>query len=168
MALARNEKDFKSVIETLKKSFSEVSKTVLNKQIGINNYINIIEETKKELAMAKCEYEVIKLKLDSYSNSRYVLDHIIDVQQLKGNVKGIGYKSYPPHLRHNYTKMPDEEEMPRFEPSVPLDYKEVTTGLGFKSDSSSKGSSETKEIQHPWNKVLKLLRTMNRRMMNRM
>ncbi|MFS7935714.1 hypothetical protein Hanom_Chr05g00406841 [Helianthus anomalus] len=87
-----------------------MSKTVLGKQIGINNYINIIEETKKELAMAKCEYEAIKLKLDSNFNSRYVLDHIIEVQQRKGNTKGVGYKSCPPPLRHNYTKMPDEEE----------------------------------------------------------
>ncbi|KAJ0520484.1 putative transcription factor interactor and regulator CCHC(Zn) family [Helianthus annuus] len=41
--------------------------------------------------------------------------------------------------------MPDEEEMPRFEPIVPLDYEEVTTGLGFKTDSSSEGSSGTTE-----------------------
>ncbi|XP_022004356.1 uncharacterized protein LOC110901905 [Helianthus annuus] len=38
--------------------------------------------------------------------------------------------------------MPDEEEMPCFEPSVPFDYEEVTTGLGFKWDSSSSTSSE--------------------------
>ncbi|KAJ0566130.1 putative transcription factor interactor and regulator CCHC(Zn) family [Helianthus annuus] len=142
MALARNEKDFKDVIETLKKSVSELTKTVFNKQIGINNYINIIEETKKELVVAKCEHDAIKLKLESYSNSQYVLDHIIDTQQLKGNKKGVRYKSCPPPLRHNYTRMPDEEEMPRFEPSVPFDYEEVTTGLGFKSDSSSSTSSD--------------------------
>ncbi|KAJ0751981.1 putative transcription factor interactor and regulator CCHC(Zn) family [Helianthus annuus] len=145
MALARNEKDFKSVIETLKKSVFELTKNVFNKQIGINNYINIIEEMKKELAVAKCERDAIKLKLESYSNSRYVLDHIIDAQQLKGNKKGVGYKKCSPPLRHNYTHMPNEEEMPRFEPSVPLDYEEVTTGLGFKSDSSSSTSSEQTE-----------------------
>ncbi|MFS8027940.1 hypothetical protein Hanom_Chr16g01504651 [Helianthus anomalus] len=43
----------------------------------------MLEETKKELACAKCEHEAIKLKLDSYSNSRYVLDHIIDIQRKK-------------------------------------------------------------------------------------
>ncbi|KAJ0448029.1 hypothetical protein HanLR1_Chr00c0132g0717971 [Helianthus annuus] len=105
MDLARNEKDFKSVIETLKESVSELTKTVFNKQIRINNYINIIEETKKELAIAKCEHDAIKLKLESYSNSQYVLDHIIDAQQLKGNKKGVGYKKCPPPLRHNYTHM---------------------------------------------------------------
>ncbi|KAJ0730747.1 hypothetical protein HanOQP8_Chr07g0243811 [Helianthus annuus] len=142
MALARNEKDFKDVIGTLKKSVSELTKTVFNKQIGINNYINIIEETKKELAIAKYKHDAIKLKLESYSNSRYVINHIIDTQQLKGNKKGVGYKKCPPPLKHNYTRMPDEEEMPRFEPSVPLDYEEVTIGLGFKSDSSSSTSSD--------------------------
>ncbi|MFS7992795.1 hypothetical protein Hanom_Chr12g01086511 [Helianthus anomalus] len=123
MALVRNEKEFKSVIETLKKSVSEVNK----------------------VAIAKCEHDAIKQKLESYSNSRFVLDHIIDVQQLKGNVKGVGYKACPPPLRHNYTKMPDEEDMPRYEPSVPLDYEEATTGLGFKPDNSSEGSSDNKE-----------------------
>ncbi|KAJ0605711.1 putative transcription factor interactor and regulator CCHC(Zn) family [Helianthus annuus] len=47
MALTRNEKDFKEVIKTLKKNVSELTKTVFNKQIGNNNYINIIKETKK-------------------------------------------------------------------------------------------------------------------------
>ncbi|MFS7910961.1 hypothetical protein Hanom_Chr02g00112361 [Helianthus anomalus] len=78
--------------------------------MGINNYNNIIEELKKELAIAKCEHGAIKLKLESYSNSRYVLDHIIEVQKLKGDVKCIGYKPCPPPLRHNYIKLPDEEE----------------------------------------------------------
>ncbi|KAJ0838597.1 hypothetical protein HanPSC8_Chr14g0596711 [Helianthus annuus] len=41
--------------------------------------------------------------------------------------------------------MPDEEDMPLYEPSVPLDYEEVTTGLGFKPDNSSEGSSDNKE-----------------------
>ncbi|MFS7980734.1 hypothetical protein Hanom_Chr10g00942771 [Helianthus anomalus] len=90
MALTWNEKEFKSVIETLKKSVSELTKTNLNKQTGINNYINIIKETKKELAIAKCEHDAIKLKLESYSNSRYVLEHIIEVQKLKRDVKCIG------------------------------------------------------------------------------
>ncbi|KAJ0586897.1 putative transcription factor interactor and regulator CCHC(Zn) family [Helianthus annuus] len=145
MALTRNEKDFKSVIETLKKSVSELNKVVYHKQVSINDYINLVEETKKELAIAKCEHDAIKQKLESYSNSRFVFDHIIDVQQLKGNVKGVGYKACQPPLRHNYTKMPDEDDMPRFEPSVPLDYEDVTTGLGFKTDNSSEGSSDNKE-----------------------
>ncbi|KAF5783460.1 putative transcription factor interactor and regulator CCHC(Zn) family [Helianthus annuus] len=144
MALTQNEKDFKSVIETLKKSVSELNKVVYHKQVSINDYINLVEETKKELAIAKCEHDAIKQKLESYSNSRFVLDHIIDVQQLKGNVKGVGYKACPPPLMDNYTKMPDEEEMPRYEPSVPLDVEEFATGLGFKPDNSSEGSSDNK------------------------
>ncbi|MFS7937718.1 putative transcription factor interactor and regulator CCHC(Zn) family [Helianthus anomalus] len=104
-----------------------------------------LKRESETLAISKCEHDAIKQKLESYSNSRFVLDHIIDVQQLKGNVKGVGYKACPPPLRHNYTKMPDEEDMPRYEPSVPLDYEEVTTGLGFKPDNSSKGSSDNKE-----------------------
>ncbi|KAJ0848981.1 putative transcription factor interactor and regulator CCHC(Zn) family [Helianthus annuus] len=145
MALTRNKKEFKSVIETLKKSVSEVNKVVYHKQVSINEYINIVEETKKQLAIAQCEHDAIKQKLESYSNSRFVLDHIIDVQQLKGNQKGIGYKKCPPPLRHNYTKMPDEEDMPRYEPSVPLDFEEFSTGLGFKPDSSSNTSSKQQE-----------------------
>ncbi|KAJ0801703.1 putative transcription factor interactor and regulator CCHC(Zn) family [Helianthus annuus] len=146
MALTHNEKEFKSVIEMLKKSVSELTKTVLNKQMGINNYINIIEETKKELAIAKCEHDAIKLNLESYSNSRYALDHIIEVKKLKGDVKSIGYKSCPPPLRHNYTKLPDEEEMPRFEPSVPLNPEEFAAGLGFKLDDFSKESEKTESV----------------------
>ncbi|KAJ0819688.1 putative RNA-directed DNA polymerase [Helianthus annuus] len=145
MALTRNEKDFKEVIETLKKNVSEVNKVVYHKQVSINEYINTVEETKKQLAIAKSEHDAIKQKLDSYSNSRFVLDHIIDVQQLKGNQKGIGYKKCPPPVMNNYTKMPDEEEMPRYEPSVPLDFEEFTTGLGFKPDSSSNTSEKQQE-----------------------
>ncbi|KAJ0568474.1 putative transcription factor interactor and regulator CCHC(Zn) family [Helianthus annuus] len=81
MALTRNEKEFKSVIETLKKSVSEVNNVVYHKQVSINEYINIVEETKKQLAIAQCEHDAIKQKLENYSNSRFVLDHIIDVQQ---------------------------------------------------------------------------------------
>ncbi|KAJ0549269.1 hypothetical protein HanHA300_Chr07g0231631 [Helianthus annuus] len=136
-------KKFKSVIETLKKSVSELTKTVLNKQTGINNYINIIEEMKKELAIAKCEHDAIKLKSESYFNSRYVLDHIIEVQKIKGDVKCIGYKSCPPPLRHNYTKLPDEEEMSCFKPSVPLNPEEFAAGLEFKPDISSEESEKT-------------------------
>ncbi|KAJ0613257.1 putative transcription factor interactor and regulator CCHC(Zn) family [Helianthus annuus] len=145
MALTQNEKEFKSVIETLKKSVSEVSKVVYHKQVSINEYINIVEETKKQLAIAQCEHDEIEQKLESYSNSRFVLDHIIDVQQLKGNQKGIGYKKCPPPLRHNYTKMPDEEDMPRYAPSVPLNFEEFSTGLGFKPDSSLNTSSKQQE-----------------------
>ncbi|MFS8034428.1 hypothetical protein Hanom_Chr17g01581041 [Helianthus anomalus] len=146
MALTRNGKEFKSAIQTLKNSVSELTKTVLNKQTSINNYINIIEETKKELATAKCEHDAIKLKLESYSNSRYVLNHIIEVQKLKGDVKCIGYKSCPPPLRHNYTMLPDEEQMPRFEPSVPLNPEEFAAGLGFKLDNSSRESEKTENV----------------------
>ncbi|KAJ0556565.1 hypothetical protein HanIR_Chr07g0315311 [Helianthus annuus] len=145
MALTQNEKEFKTVIETLKKSVSELNKVVYHKQVSINDYINLVEETKKQLAIAQCEHDAIKQKLDSYSNSQFVLDHIIEVQQPKGNQKGIGYKKCPPPLMNNYTKMPDEEEMPRYEPSVPLDVEEFATGLGFKPDNSSEGSSDNKE-----------------------
>ncbi|KAF5803814.1 putative transcription factor interactor and regulator CCHC(Zn) family [Helianthus annuus] len=145
MALTRNEKEFKSVIETLKKNVSEVNKVVYHKQVSINEYINIVEETKKQLAIAQCEHDAIKQKLESYSNSQFVLDHIIDVQQPKGNQKGIVYKKCPPPLMNNYTKMPDEEEMPRYEPSVPLDVEEFATGLGFKPDNSSNTASKEQE-----------------------
>ncbi|KAF5760609.1 putative RNA-directed DNA polymerase [Helianthus annuus] len=145
MALTRNEKEFKSVIETLKKNVSEVNKVVYHKQVSINEYINLVEETKKQLAIAQCKHDAIKQKLDSYSNSQFVLDHIIDVQQLKGNVKGVGYKACPPPLMSNYTKMPDEEEMPRYEPSVPLNFEEFSTGLGFKPDSSSNTAPKEQE-----------------------
>ncbi|KAJ0942354.1 hypothetical protein HanPSC8_Chr03g0090971 [Helianthus annuus] len=139
-ALKKNEKEFKITIETLRKDVSELTKNVFRKQTAINNYINTLEETKKELVCAKCEYDTIKLKLDSYSNSRYVLDHITDVQKKKGDVKCIGYKACPPPVRHNYTKMPDDEDMPHFEPSVPLDFYEFTNGLGFTKGASSSQS----------------------------
>ncbi|KAM0053693.1 putative transcription factor interactor and regulator CCHC(Zn) family [Helianthus debilis subsp. tardiflorus] len=149
MALTRNEKEFKVQLENLKKSVSEVNKVVYHKQISINEYINIVEETKKQLAIAKCEHDAIKQKLDSYSNSRFVLDHIIDVQQLKGNVSGVGYKKCPAPLRQNYAPPPDEEDMPRYEPSVPLDYEEFSTGLGFKSNNAKQQEASTSMKQSP-------------------
>ncbi|KAM0070343.1 putative transcription factor interactor and regulator CCHC(Zn) family [Helianthus debilis subsp. tardiflorus] len=149
MALTRNEKEFKSVIETLKKDVSEVNKVVYHKQVSINEYINLVEETKKQLAIAKSDHDVIKQKLESYSNSRFVLDHIIDVQQLKGNQKGIGYKKCPPPLRHNYDTMPNDENMPRYEPSVPLNFEEFSTGLGFKPDSAQQQEASTSMKQSP-------------------
>ncbi|MFS8008992.1 hypothetical protein Hanom_Chr14g01279381 [Helianthus anomalus] len=79
MILKKNEKEFKILIETLRKDLSEVTKIVSRKQTVINNYINMLEETKKELACVKCENEAIQVKIDSYSNSRYVPDHIIDI-----------------------------------------------------------------------------------------
>ncbi|MFS8034417.1 putative transcription factor interactor and regulator CCHC(Zn) family [Helianthus anomalus] len=100
----------------------------------------------RELATAKCEHDAIKLKLESYSNSRYVLNHIIEVQKLKGDVKCIGYKSCPPPLRHNYKMLPDEEQMPRFEPSVPLNPEEFAAGLGFKLDNFSRESEKTENV----------------------
>ncbi|KAM0004192.1 putative transcription factor interactor and regulator CCHC(Zn) family [Helianthus debilis subsp. tardiflorus] len=149
MALTRNEKEFKSVIETLKKDVSEVNKVVYHKQISINEYINLVEETKKQLAIAKSEHDAIKQKLESYSNSRFVLDHIIDVQQLKGNQKGIGYKKCPPPLRHNYDTMPNDENMPRYEPSVPLNFEQFSTGLGFKPDNAKQQEASTSMKQSP-------------------
>ncbi|KAM0042339.1 putative transcription factor interactor and regulator CCHC(Zn) family [Helianthus debilis subsp. tardiflorus] len=149
MALTRNEKEFKSVIETLKKDVSEVNKVVYHKQISINEYINLVEETKKQLAIVKSEHDAIKQKLESYSNSRFVLDHIIDVQQLKGDQKGIGYKKCPPPLRHNYDTMPNEENMPRYEPSVPLNFEEFSIGLGFKPDNAKQQEASTSMKQSP-------------------
>ncbi|MFS7994014.1 hypothetical protein Hanom_Chr12g01100871 [Helianthus anomalus] len=78
----------------------------------------MLEETRRELPCANSENEAIQLKLDSYSNSRYVLDHNILIQKKKKDVTCIGYKKCPPHVRHNYNKMPNEEDVPQFEPSV--------------------------------------------------
>ncbi|MFS8006919.1 hypothetical protein Hanom_Chr14g01254871 [Helianthus anomalus] len=74
----------------------------------------MLEETKNELAYVKCENEEIQLKIDSYSKSRYVLDHIIDIQKKKTDVTCVGYTKCPPPIRNNYTKMPDEEDKPHF------------------------------------------------------
>ncbi|MFS7970616.1 hypothetical protein Hanom_Chr09g00823001 [Helianthus anomalus] len=95
---------------------------------------------KKELACAKCEQDAIKLKLDSYSNSRYVLDLSVDVQKKKGDEKRIGYKACPPPVRHNYTKMPDDKDMPHFEPTIPLYFVEFTAVLRFTKGASSSQS----------------------------
>ncbi|MFS7918772.1 hypothetical protein Hanom_Chr03g00205081 [Helianthus anomalus] len=143
MVLKRHEKELKTIIETLKKDVSDLTKIVSRNQTTINNYINMLEETKKELACAKCENVAIQFKLDSYSNSWYMLDHIIDIQKRKGNVKCIGDQSCPPPIRHNYTKLPNEEDMPHFEPSVSLDIEEFAVGLGFKKNISSNQAQST-------------------------
>ncbi|KAJ0887806.1 putative transcription factor interactor and regulator CCHC(Zn) family [Helianthus annuus] len=132
-----HEKDFKSVIEKLKKDKTELTKMVSRKQTDINLYISRLEIMQKEMACVKTESEAIQLKLDSYLSSSYVLDHIIDVQKEKRDVTCIGYKKCPPPVRHNYDEMPDEEDKTFFEPSVPLDVKEFATGLGYKKEASS-------------------------------
>ncbi|KAJ0931800.1 hypothetical protein HanPSC8_Chr04g0166121 [Helianthus annuus] len=121
MFYENHEKEFKLVIEKLKKDKTELTEMVSRKQTDINLYITRLEIMKKEMACVKTESEAIQLKLDSYLSSSYVLDHIIDVQKEKRDVTCIGYKKCPPPVRHNYDAMPDEEDRTFFEPSVPLD-----------------------------------------------
>ncbi|KAJ0894397.1 putative transcription factor interactor and regulator CCHC(Zn) family [Helianthus annuus] len=80
-----HEKEFKKVNDTLREDKTELVETVSRKQTAINNYITRLEEAQKELACVKCENEAIQLRLDSYSNSRYVLDHIIHIQKKKND-----------------------------------------------------------------------------------
>ncbi|KAJ0900472.1 putative transcription factor interactor and regulator CCHC(Zn) family [Helianthus annuus] len=137
MFYENHEKEFKSVIEKLKKDKTELTKMVSRKQTDINLYISRLETMQKEMACVKTESEAIQLKLDSYLSSSYVLDHIIDVQKEKRDVTCIGYKNCPPPVRHNYDAMPDEEDRVFFEPSVPLDVKEFAAGLGYTKEVSS-------------------------------
>ncbi|MFS7989259.1 putative transcription factor interactor and regulator CCHC(Zn) family [Helianthus anomalus] len=137
MFYENHEKEFKSVMETLKKDKTELTKMVSRKQTDINLYISRLEIMEKEMACVKTESDAIQLKLDSYLSSSYVLDHIIDVQKEKRDVTCIGYKKCPPPVRHIYDPMPDEEDRVFFEPSVPLDVKEFTAGLGYKKEVSS-------------------------------
>ncbi|KAF5784489.1 hypothetical protein HanXRQr2_Chr11g0520101 [Helianthus annuus] len=137
MFYENHEKEFKSVIETLKKDKTELTKMVSRKQTDINLYISRLESMQKEMACVKTESDAIQLKLDSYLSSSYVLDHIIDVQKEKRDVTCIGYKKCPPPVRHNYDAMPDEEDRVFFEPSVPLDVKEFAAGLGYQKEVSS-------------------------------
>ncbi|KAL9999122.1 putative transcription factor interactor and regulator CCHC(Zn) family [Helianthus debilis subsp. tardiflorus] len=147
--LTKNEKEFKETIKSLKYDVSELQKAVLRKQYANNDLIDTIEQQMVELATAKCECETIKQKLESYSNSRYVLDHIIDVQKKKKDEKftGVGFKACPPPMNHNYSKLPDHEEMPRFEPTVPLNRDDFAVGLGFKAGTSSSGQSESEKVK---------------------
>ncbi|KAL9998881.1 hypothetical protein Hdeb2414_s0518g00909291 [Helianthus debilis subsp. tardiflorus] len=147
--LTKNEKEFKETIKSLKHDVSELQRAVLRKQYANNNLIDTIEQRMVELATAKCECETIKQKLESYSNSRYVLDHIIDVQKKKKDEKftGVGFKSCPPPMNHNYSKLPDHKEMPRFEPTVPLNLDDFAVGLGFKTGTSSSGQSEPEKVK---------------------
>ncbi|KAF5785694.1 putative transcription factor interactor and regulator CCHC(Zn) family [Helianthus annuus] len=137
MFYENHEKEFKSMIETLKKDKTELTKMVSRKQTDINLYISRLEMMQKEMACVKTESDAIQLKLDSYLSSSYVLDHIIDVQKEKRDVTCIGYKKCPPPVRHNYDAMPDEEDRVFFEPSVPLDVKEFAAGLGYQKEVSS-------------------------------
>ncbi|MDV3153337.1 MAG: hypothetical protein Q8755_03085, partial [Candidatus Phytoplasma australasiaticum] len=107
--LVDNERDYKETIKTLKDNVSNLSKTVILKQDAINSYITSLEQTKKELATVKCDYEASKLKFDSYSNSKYVLDHIIEVGKPTKKTKGLGYGNCPPPLGDKFLK----EDVPR-------------------------------------------------------
>ncbi|KAJ0788288.1 putative transcription factor interactor and regulator CCHC(Zn) family [Helianthus annuus] len=146
--LTKNEKEFKETIKSLKHDVSELQKAVLRKQHANNNLIDTIEKQMVELATARCECDAIKQKLDSYSNSRFVLDHIISVQKEKGDKKCIGYKKCPPPMSHNYSKQPDDEDMPRFEPTVPLARDDFAAGLGFKTGTSSSEQSASENVEN--------------------
>ncbi|MFS7937949.1 hypothetical protein Hanom_Chr05g00433811 [Helianthus anomalus] len=54
----------------------------------------------------------------------------------KKDVNCVVHKKCPPPVRHNYTKIPDEEDMPHFESSVPLNFEAFAVGLGFKKEIS--------------------------------
>ncbi|MFS8006962.1 hypothetical protein Hanom_Chr14g01255381 [Helianthus anomalus] len=101
----------------------------------------------EELASAWCNYKTIKQKLDSYSNSKYVLDHIIDTQKKIEDVKCICYQSCSPPMRHNYTKLPDDEDMPHFEPTIPLDPAEFAIDSPIAMDGSGDESNKEKPEQ---------------------
>ncbi|KAM0033807.1 putative transcription factor interactor and regulator CCHC(Zn) family [Helianthus debilis subsp. tardiflorus] len=146
--LTRNEKEFKTTIASLKHDVSELQKAVLRKQHAINNLIDTIEQQMVELATARCECEAIKQKLESYSNSRFVLDHIIEVQKKKGDKKCVGFKSVPPPMNHNYSALPDDERVPRFEPHVPLALDDFAAGIGFKTGASSSGQSNSENVNN--------------------
>ncbi|MFS8001900.1 hypothetical protein Hanom_Chr13g01195731 [Helianthus anomalus] len=58
------EKEFKKIIETLKKDKTDLTKMVSKKQTEINLYMNRLELMQKEMACVKSESEAIRLKLD--------------------------------------------------------------------------------------------------------
>ncbi|MFS7899108.1 hypothetical protein Hanom_Chr10g00903291 [Helianthus anomalus] len=64
MFYENHEKEFKSVIETLKKDKTELTKMVSRKQTDINLYISRLETMQKEMACVKTESDAIQLKLD--------------------------------------------------------------------------------------------------------
>ena len=49
-------------------------------------------------------------------------------------------------MSHNYSKMPDDEDMPRFEPTVPLGLDDFTAGLGFTTGTSSSSQCESGNV----------------------
>lgn len=118
--LKSNENDFKNRIKTLTKEVSELKKTVLKKQDAIFAYLDSIDETKRELANAHSDFETLKGKLKSYSNSSYVLDHIVKSQNTKEPNHCVGYNACPPPIYNNFTKLPDEDKITEFKVTTPL------------------------------------------------
>ena len=76
--LTEKDKEYKETIKTLKNETSDLKKTIVMNQNEINRYIELVEHFKKDNAVIKSEHDTIKRKLDSYANSQYVLDHIIE------------------------------------------------------------------------------------------
>ena len=68
----------------------------------------------------KSDYQALKHKLESYSNSKFVLDHILDQRKPSGDKHGLGYTQVPPPMNDNYTFLPEEDELLSFEPTTPL------------------------------------------------
>ena len=63
-----NEKILKRDLEKYKRGVFQLTKTIAQKQAAINNYINENEETKKQIAAVRCDYDKINKKLESYLN----------------------------------------------------------------------------------------------------
>ncbi|MDV3153367.1 MAG: hypothetical protein Q8755_03260, partial [Candidatus Phytoplasma australasiaticum] len=115
--LTNNETELKNTIRALRADNTDLQRTVILKQNAINSYIQSWEDSETQLQVLKVEHEALRKRLESYSNSQYVLDHFIEYNQQnarnKRNRSGIGYHQVPPPMNHNYTHLPDEDEMVR-------------------------------------------------------
>ena len=118
--LKSNENDFKHKIKALTKDLSEIKKLVVNKQDTIYAYLDTIDQTKRLLATTQCDFETLKKNLESYSNSSYIIDHIVKSQITKGSNHGVGYNACPPPIHNNFTKIPNEDKIIDFQVTTPL------------------------------------------------
>ena len=103
----------------------------------VDNYINSLEEIKKELTQARSDYEKVKCKLDGFDRATSLIDrHSLDIENMPNGTPGLGFNSLLVNKRKEKLKSKSVSK-------VDLDKVEIESV----HEESDEGSQETKKAQ---------------------
>jgi hypothetical protein len=116
------EKEFKEKVDALLYERQDLRAAIFQKQSVINLQANKLEKAQQELAMVKSSFEALDTKVSSYSETAYLLDHILDSQRYKPTTKGVGYHNVPAPVHHDLTVIPEPSDSPKSSDSEKIIY----------------------------------------------